>query len=179
MKPKSLYLAIFIAGVLSTAAFFIYPVPRGEAQKSTRQEFPGGEDVMAKLRDNPRAAVFYDKLSISEPDLVLARFSPPSTIEKQSAILMVFLKGGEEYSVNISEYESAEDAKSPMNIAINADTRKYKDYGDEGMTVYSTQGKGGFSGLMFRKDRFYVSVYGKDEATAKRLAGYAFETITR
>lgn len=177
MKAKNIYLSVLAGGLIIVAGFLIYPVFKGEAQNSPRQSNKMDETALTKLRENATASRFYEKLNNRDGDLVLARFSPPSPMENHKVINMIFRKGQEEFHVSILEYQSVEDARAPLSYSLNSDTKPYTDFGDEGRVIYDYLGKGGFAGLEYRKDRFFVSINCKDEAVAKRLAGYASETI--
>lgn len=180
MKSKPIFLSILAAGLVITATFLVYPVVfKSEAQNAPPSLKKQDEGALGRLRENARATTFFGKLNEKDPNLALLRFSGPSSIEDHKNINMVFKNGGEEISVSIGEYQSAEDAKAPLQIAVNADTKVYNDHGDEGIAIHSTHGERGFAGIAYRKDAFFVSIHCKDEAMARKMAGYAAETINQ
>lgn len=167
-------------GFLAAVIFSGNPFFKGETQKQSPQP-PDNREALAGVRENATASRFYDKLKTTESDLVLENFRAPAPIDEPSKpITMVFKRGAEEVRVLITEYESAEGAKSPFAVQMNVTIKPNNTRGDYGVSYYSNYGStaGKFSGMAFRKDRFYVLVASGDEKLAERLAGYADETIT-
>lgn len=179
MNSRSLFLSILAGCLLIGAVFFTYPLFTGSAQKD-----PGGKatqnDNLSKMREDQLASRFYDKALAAEPGLVLGKFSGASPVDAPNKpIGLIFKKGSEDVTVNITEYPSEEAAKLPFTIQVNADVRPFSGMGDEATKTYSAHGKssGKFAGLALRKGRFYVAVFCSDEKLAERLAAQALETI--
>jgi hypothetical protein len=171
MKRNSLWIGLRGFILLIVISSFIYPTSNTVAQK---KECEMDKVTLDTLSESVFAQRLYDNVKSSNVEWKLERAYFEGFSSERNSISFLF-ENKMEVRIFVTNYES--EAKKRLDIKLSRGiVKNYNEKGDEGLKTF-TATDGTFASLLFKKGKFFVSIYCKDEKVAEYFADQVLKSI--